>query len=77
MAVKPRLVCGIAFAITITLPFAAAPAPAKGAADAYPNKPIRIIVPYPPGAGTDFTAREIGRALRSAWSRCLDLIRLQ
>jgi len=26
----------------------------------YPNKPIRIIVPYPPGAGTDFTGREIG-----------------
>ena len=32
----------------------------------YPNKPIRIIVPYPPGAGTDFTAREIGKALNEA-----------
>ncbi len=27
---------------------------------AYPVRPIRMIVPYPPGAGTDFTAREIG-----------------
>ena len=26
----------------------------------YPAKPIRIIVPYPPGAGTDFTGRELG-----------------
>lgn len=30
------------------------------AQDAYPTRPIRIIVPYPPGAGTDFTAREVG-----------------
>ncbi len=36
---------------------AAANAFAQGA---YPNRPIRLIVPYPPGAGTDFTAREVG-----------------
>lgn len=29
----------------------------------YPNRPIRFIVPYPPGAGTDFTAREIAQRL--------------
>lgn len=33
---------------------------------AYPNKPVRVIVPYPPGAGTDFTAREIAKALTEA-----------
>jgi tripartite-type tricarboxylate transporter receptor subunit TctC len=27
---------------------------------AYPNRPIRIISPYPPGGGTDTTARLIG-----------------
>jgi tripartite-type tricarboxylate transporter receptor subunit TctC len=32
----------------------------------YPNKPIRMIVPYPPGAGTDFTAREMGKAINEA-----------
>ena len=33
------------------------------AQSSYPNRPIRFIVPYPPGAGTDFTAREIGARL--------------
>lgn len=33
---------------------------------AYPNRPIRLIVPYPPGAGTDFTAREVGAQFSKA-----------
>lgn len=50
------LVAGLATAQT--------PPAGKGqGAGAYPNKPIRMVVPYPPGAGTDFTAREIGKAL--------------
>ncbi len=32
----------------------------------YPTKPIRIIVPYPPGAGTDFTGRELGAIFAKA-----------
>ena len=44
----------------IALPiFAQAPA-------AYPTKPIRLIVPYPPGAGTDFTARALGERITDA-----------
>jgi tripartite-type tricarboxylate transporter receptor subunit TctC len=32
----------------------------------YPTKPIRMIVPYPPGAGTDFTARALGEKITEA-----------
>lgn len=32
-------------------------------AQAYPTKPVRLISPYPPGGGTDATARIIAQAL--------------
>jgi tripartite-type tricarboxylate transporter receptor subunit TctC len=37
------------------------------AADAYPNKPVRWIVPFPPGGGTDFISRTIAAKLGEAW----------
>jgi len=41
----------------------AAPVSTAATAPAYPTKPIRLIVPYTPGAGTDFTAREVGQQI--------------
>ena len=32
----------------------------------YPSRPIRLIVPYPPGAGTDFTGREMAAVFSKA-----------
>ena len=37
------------------------------AAAAYPDKPIRIVVPYPPGGSTDGLARIVGQKLSEAW----------
>jgi len=36
------------------------------AADAWPSKPIRIIVPYPPGGSSDIIARSISQPLSEA-----------
>jgi tripartite-type tricarboxylate transporter receptor subunit TctC len=36
---------------------------AQLAAQSYPSKPVRIIVPYPPGGGVDVVARVVGRKL--------------
>ena len=37
---------------------------AADAAAAYPEKPIRVVVPYPPGGGTDVIARIVQDRLR-------------
>jgi tripartite-type tricarboxylate transporter receptor subunit TctC len=35
-------------------------------AQSYPNRPLRLIVPYPPGGGTDIIGRVIGQKIHEA-----------
>jgi len=35
----------------------------------YPTRPVRLIIPYPPGGPTDFVARTIGQKLSEAWGQ--------
>ena len=38
-------------------------------AQAYPNRPVRIVVPFPPGAATDTLGRLIAQRLTESWGQ--------
>ncbi|MBK9605353.1 MAG: hypothetical protein IPO58_02600 [Betaproteobacteria bacterium] len=48
---------GAALAATIAL------APCVAQAQDYPSKPIRLLIPFPPGGGTDFVSRVVATKL--------------
>jgi tripartite-type tricarboxylate transporter receptor subunit TctC len=61
----------ILFTAAIALFAAASAAAAQPDALKYPERPIRVIVPFAPGGGLDLTARLIGQHITERWGQNL------
>ena len=66
-AVFRFLVLGLSFAATIGC--ASAQSAAETAAQNFPNRPVRIIVPFPAGGPTDVLARVIAQRMSENWGQ--------
>lgn len=70
---KPRIsrawVCAGWTAIAISAATMPAVAATDASAQRYPEGPIRLIDPYPPGGGSGIVARIIGQKLTEAWGK--------
>lgn len=65
---EPRLVryaTTMAFVALFLAPWQAVDA--QSGAAAYPNRPVRMIVPFAPGGGSDIVGRILGHALTEIW----------
>ena len=59
------------FLLAILLAVAAAGVSSAAQAQAYPNRPIKFIIPFPPGGGLDHTARTIQIKMQEVLSQPL------
>src|SRR5215212_4074513 len=63
----PLVASALAFAVCV--PANAQDAATSAAQTPYPTKPVRFVIPYPPGGASDVTARILGAKLSEAWSQ--------
>jgi tripartite-type tricarboxylate transporter receptor subunit TctC len=59
-----KLWCAVSWLISLVCTTAA-----WAATDSYPTRPVRMVVPFPPGAASDFLARVLGQKLAESWGQ--------
>jgi tripartite-type tricarboxylate transporter receptor subunit TctC len=65
---RPPLSLNLALLLAVAVALSATPAFAQSAAS-FPAKPVRIVVPFPPGGPLDATGRAIAQKLSEAWGQ--------
>ena len=68
LGIAARAARTMLFAMAATA-FAAAAVNAQSPADKYPERPIKIIVPFAPGGSTDILARVIAQKMLENWGQ--------
>src|SRR5450432_3595600 len=65
-ATPPRQWLHLACALIVTV---AGLMPCAAGAQGYPNRPVKLVVPFPPGGSLDFTGRLIAQRLTEMWGQ--------
>jgi len=66
---RPKALVRFAWFAGIALAFAVAAPASHGQAAPFPSKPVRLVVPFPPGGPLDVTGRAIAQKLTEAWGQ--------
>ena len=69
IGILERLGAAAVLALAVTSGAALAQPAKKGAAANFPVRPIRLVVPVPPGGSSDASARIIGQKLTERWNQ--------
>ena len=66
---RAALACAASASLGAALGTASPIAFAQPTGGAYPSKPLRMVIPYPAGGGTDIIGRIIAQQLSQAWGQ--------
>ena len=60
---RRRVMLTASATVAVSAPFLAR------AQQGWPSRPVRVLVPYPPGSGTDIIGRVLAERLQTAWGQ--------